>query len=80
MRSQKDGLHIRREAKMLDKGRIYGYAKAYLEAQTILLKNKVKKEEEFREVGDACLLQMALNQYEDDLRELEKIMEEHDYE
>ena len=65
---------------MLDKVRIYGYAKACLEAQTILLKNKVEKEEEFREVGDACLLQMALNQYEDDLRELEKIMEEHDYE
>lgn len=60
---------------MLDKVRIYGYAKAYLEAQMVLLKSKVKKEEEFREVGNACLLQMALNQYEDDLRELEKIME-----
>lgn len=65
---------------MLDKVRIYGYAKAYLEAQTVLLKSKVKKEEEFREVGNACLLQMALNQYEDDLRELEKIMEGKDYE
>lgn len=60
---------------MLDKERIYGYAKAYLEAQTILLKNKVEKEESYREVGNACLLQMSLNQYEDDLRELERIME-----
>lgn len=65
---------------MLDKERIYGYAKAYLESQTTLLKNKVEKENDFHEVGNACLLQMSLNQYEDDLRELEKIMEEHDYE
>lgn len=64
----------------LDKERIYGYAKAYLEAQTILLKNKVEKEEGFREVGNVCLLQMSLNQYEDDLRELEKIMEVKIYE
>ena len=28
----------------LDKERIYGYAKAYLEAQTILLKNKFERE------------------------------------
>lgn len=60
---------------MLDKERIYGYARAYLEVQTTLLKNKVEKENEYREVGNACLLQMSLNQYEDDLRELEKIME-----
>ena len=58
----------------LDKERIYGYAKAYLEAQTILLKNKVEKEEGYREVGNACLLQMSLNQYKDDLRALEKII------
>ena len=64
----------------LDKERIYGYAKAYLEAQTVLLKSKVEKEEEFREVGNACLLQMALNQYEDDLNELEKLMEVKNYE
>ena len=64
----------------LDKERIYGYAKAYLEAQTILLQNKVEKEESFCEVGNACLLRMSLNQYEDDLRELEMIMEEQDYE
>lgn len=65
---------------MLDKERIYGYAKAYLEAQTIFLKNKVEEEESDYEVGNACLLQMALNQYEDDLRELERIMEVQDYE
>lgn len=64
----------------LDKERIYGYAKAYLEAQTVLLKSKVEKEEEFREVGNACLLQMALNQYEDDLNELEALMEGKKYE
>lgn len=64
----------------LDKERIYGYAKAYLEAQTVLLKSKVEKEEEFREVGNACLLQMALNQYKDDLNELEKLMEVKNYE
>ena len=65
---------------MLDKERLYGYAKAYLEAQTVLLKSKVEKEEEFREVGNACLLQMALNQYEDDLNELEALMEGKKYE
>lgn len=63
----------------LDKERIYGYAKAYLVAQTTLLKNKVEEEESDYRVGDACLLQTALHQYEDDLRELEKIMEEKDY-
>lgn len=45
-----------------------------------MLKSKVEKEEEFREVGNACLLQMALNQYEDDLNELEKLMEVKNYE
>ena len=65
---------------MLDKERIYGYARAYLEVQTTLLKNKVEKEKDYCEVGKACLLQMTLNQYEDDLRELEKVMEEKDYE
>lgn len=65
---------------MLDKERIYGYAKAYLEAQTIFLKNKVEKEESDYEVGNACLLQMSLNQYEDDLSELKQIMEELDNE
>ena len=64
----------------LDKVRIYGYAKAYLESVSSLLKDKAEEAEGDRYIGDACLLQMALNQYEDDLRELEKIMEEHDYE
>lgn len=64
----------------LDKERIYGYAKAYLEAQTTLLESKAKKAEEYRDVSDACLLQLSLNQYEDDLRELERIMEELDNE
>ena len=61
---------------MLDKERIYGYAKAYLKAQVALLKDKVGESESDYRVGDACLLQLSLNQYEDDLRELEKIMEE----
>lgn len=59
----------------LDKARIYGYAKAYVEAQTTLLKDKIGEAESDYRVGDACLLQMAQKQYEDDLRELEKIME-----
>ena len=33
------------EKMALDKERIYGYAKAYLEAQTILLKNKFERED-----------------------------------
>lgn len=64
----------------LDKERIYGYAKAYLEAQTIFLKSKVKEEDCGGRAGNACLLQMSLNRYEDDLRELERIMEVQDYE
>lgn len=75
MRSQKDGLHIRREAKMLDKERLYGYAKAYLESVTTLLKDKAEEAEGDRYVGDENLLRSALNQYEDDLSELRQIME-----
>ena len=64
----------------LNKERIYGYAKAYLEAQTILLKNKVEEEESDYMIGDACLSRMSLNQYEDDLNELEVLMEGKKYE
>ena len=64
----------------LDKERIYGYAKAYLKAQTVLLQNKVEEEESDYKVGSVCLLQMSLNQYKDDLRALEKIMGVQDYE
>nr|DAI32488.1 MAG TPA: hypothetical protein [Caudoviricetes sp.] len=60
---------------MLDKERIYGYAKAYLESVTSLLKDKAEEAEDDRYIGDENLLGSALNQYEDDLRELEKIME-----
>lgn len=59
----------------LDKERIYGYAKAYLESVTTLLKDKSEEAEGDRYIGDEHLLRSALNQYEDDLRELEKIME-----
>mgnify|MGYP000844406990 CR=1 FL=1 len=64
----------------LDKVRIYGYAKAYLVAQITLLSDKIKEEEDDCRVGNACLLQMSLNQYEDDLCELRQIMEELDNE
>ena len=60
---------------MLDKERIYGYARAYLESVTTLLKDKTEEAEGDRYIGDENLLRSALNQYEDDLRELEKIME-----
>lgn len=60
---------------MLDKERIYGYAKAYLESVTEILKDKAEEAEDDRHIGDGNLLRSALNQYEDDLRELEKIME-----
>lgn len=60
---------------MLDKERIYGYAKAYLESVTEILKNKAEEAEEDRYIGDGNLLRSALYQYEDDLSELEKIME-----
>lgn len=65
---------------MLDKERIYGYAKAYLESVTTLLKDKAEEAEGDRYVGDENLLRSALNQYEDDLSELEALMEEKDYE
>lgn len=64
----------------LDKERIYGYAKAYLESVTTLLKDKSEEAEGDRYIGDENLLRSALNQYEDDLRELEKIMEGKKYE
>lgn len=64
----------------LDKERLYGYAKAYLVAQTTLLSDKIKEEEDDCRVGNACLLQMSLNQYEDDLSELEALMEGKRYE
>ena len=60
---------------MLDKERIYGYAKAYLESVTTLLKDKAEEAEGDRYVGDENLLRSALNQYEDDLSELRQIME-----
>lgn len=60
---------------MLDKERIYGYAKAYLESVTDLLKDKAEEAESDFCIGDKNLLRSALNQYEDDLNELEKIME-----
>ena len=59
---------------MLDKERIYGYAKAYLGSVTDLLKDKAEAESDFY-IGDKNLLKSALNQYEDDLRELEELME-----
>nr|DAM82892.1 MAG TPA: hypothetical protein [Caudoviricetes sp.] len=65
---------------MLDKERIYSYAKAYLESVTTLLKDKSEEAEGDRYIGDENLLRSALNQNEDDLRELEKIMEGKKYE
>lgn len=65
---------------MLDKERIYGYAKAYLESVTGLIKDKSEEAEGDRRIGDENLLRSALNQYEDDLRELEKIVEGKKYE
>lgn len=59
----------------LDKERIYGYAKAYLESVTDLLKDKAEEAESDFYIGDKNLLRSALNQYEDDLSELERIME-----
>lgn len=59
----------------LDKERIYGYAKACLESVTDLLKDKAEEAESDFYIGDKNLLRSALNQYEDDLNELEKIME-----
>lgn len=65
---------------MLDKERIYGYAKAYLESVTEILKDKAEDAEDDRYIGDGNLLRSALNQYEDDLSELRQIMEGKDYE
>lgn len=59
----------------LDKERIYGYAKAYLESVADLLKDKAEEAESDFYIGDKNLLRSAFNQYEDDLNELEKIME-----
>lgn len=64
----------------LDKVRIYGYAKAYLESVTGLLKGKAEEAEGDRYIGDENLLRSALNQYEDDLSELEVLMEGKKYE
>lgn len=60
---------------MLDKKRIYGYAKAYLESVTELLRDKAEGAESDFYIGDKNLLRSALNQYEDDLNELEVLME-----
>lgn len=65
---------------MLDKERIYGYARAYLESVTGLIKDKAEEAEGDRYIGDEHLLRSALNQYEDDLSELRQIMEVQDYE
>ena len=73
-------MRIRGRTKMLDKERIYGYARAYLESVTTLLKDKSEEAKGDRYIGDENLLRSALNQYEDDLRELEKIMEGKKYE
>ena len=64
----------------LDKERIYGYAKAYLESVTTLMKDMSEEAEGNCLVGDEHLLRSALNQYEDDLRELEELMEVQNYE
>lgn len=60
---------------MLDKVRIYGYARAYLESVTSLLKDKAEEAEGDRYIGDEHLLRSALNQYKDDLSELEALIE-----
>ena len=65
---------------MLDKERIYGYARAYLESVTTLLKDKSEEAEGDRYIGDENLLRSARYQYEDDLSELRQIMEVQDYE
>ena len=65
---------------MLDKERIYGYARGYLKAQIALLSDKIGEADSDYKVGDACLLQLSLNQYEEDLGTLEALMEELDNE
>lgn len=64
----------------LDKERIFGYAKDYLESVTEILKDKAEEAESDFYIGDKNLMRSALNQYEDDLRELEKIVEGKKYE
>lgn len=59
----------------LDKGRIYGYAKAYLESVTEILRDKAEEAEGDRRIGEENLLRSARYQYEDDLNELEALME-----
>lgn len=59
----------------LDKERIFGYAKAYLESVTEILKDKAEEAEDDRYIGDGNLLRSALYQYEGDLNELRQIME-----
>lgn len=59
----------------LDKERIYGYAKAYLESVTTLLKDMSDTAEGDCLVADENLLRSALNQYKDDLSELEALIE-----
>lgn len=73
-------MRIRRRKKMLDKVRIYGYAKAYLVAQITLLKDKSEEAEGDSRISDENLLGSALKQYEDDLNELEVLMEGKKYE
>ena len=65
----------RRKSMALNKERIYGYAKAYLESVTTLLKDKSEEAEGDRRIGDENLLRSARYQYEDDLNELEALME-----
>lgn len=71
---------MRGRKRILDKERIYGYAKAYLESVTDLLKDKAEEAESDFYIGDKNLLRSALNQYEDDLNELEVLMEGKKYE
>lgn len=59
----------------LDKGRIYGYAKAYLESVAEILRDKAEEAEGDRRIGEENLLRSARYQYEDDLNELEALME-----
>lgn len=59
----------------LNKERIYSYAKAYLESVTEILRDKAEEAESDFYIGDKNLLRSALNQYEDDLSELEALIE-----
>lgn len=57
---------------MLDQLRIYKYAKAYLEAQVEVLNDKAEEAKGDHLIGTSRLLQLAQNQFEDELRELEE--------